>query len=99
MKYALERLSQLINVAINPLLIEDETRAEEKINKWIELLRKEKLGVRFYLLRRSVNCRSEKELELMVQQNQAEIVRLLDFVFAERFKYVSRLLEDYTMRH
>jgi len=37
-------------------------------------------------LRRSLNIRKESEFELLIQQHQAEVVRLLNYVFNGKFK-------------
>lgn len=89
MKYALERYNRLINVRLNPLLTNESDLEIEQFSEWIELSRRESENVITYLLRKSVSIKKNKELELLIQQYQAEIIQLLDIVFADKLKYGS----------
>ena len=88
MMYALERYNQLVNVRLAPLLEEEEVGLDSNIFKeCIELSSREKENIKGHLLRKAVTVRKKKELELLIQQYQAEIIQLLDIVFTGKVKY------------
>jgi hypothetical protein len=86
MKYALERYNQLVNARLNPNSIENANLDGDHLNEWIEKSSKEKETIKQYLRKKSLKIKREKELELFIQQYQAEVIELLDVVYAEKLE-------------
>lgn len=84
MDHAIERLHHLIHVILYQGQVD--TWSDQEINKWLDLVRREKEYVKIFLRRKSLSVRKERELELLVQQYQAEIVLLLDTVYGRKTK-------------
>jgi hypothetical protein len=89
MKYALERYHELVTVRLSPLSIADGNIDDSKFRECIELSGKEKENIRRQLRRKSLSTKKKKELEVFIQQCQAEIIQLVDVAFAGKSKNMS----------
>lgn len=81
MKYALETLDILITVTINPSKTNITLLSEEVINEFIVAAKENKESVRLLLMNDVFTRVNETELELLINQYQASIIRLLDTLF------------------
>lgn len=81
MKYALETLDILITVTINPSKTNITLLSEEVINEFIVTAKENKESVRLLLMNDVFTRVNETELELLINQYQASIIRLLDTLF------------------
>lgn len=105
MKYSLERLDLLITLTLQPTSLKDKTITDIQIQEWISQAAKEKENIRIFLMRRAFAIEKEKALELLIQQYQSSIIRLLDTVYKclknnktvplkNLYKPVLKILED-----
>jgi hypothetical protein len=90
-KHALERLDHLIAIEINPQKNNNLKITNSHSEKWTQTAKAEIEYIARYLLRRSVKLKKEKEIELLVQQYQGNIILFLDKVFIYKSTYTSPL--------
>jgi hypothetical protein len=90
-KHALERLDHLIAIEINPQKNNNLKITNSHSEKWTQTAKDEIEYIARYLLRRSVKLKKEKEIELLVQQYQGNIILFLDKVFIYKSTYTSPL--------
>jgi hypothetical protein len=90
-KHALERLDHLIAIEINPQKNNNLNIIHSHIENWSLTAKSEIENIARYLLRRSVKLKKEKEIELLVQQYQGNIILFLDKVFIYKSSNTSPL--------
>ena len=81
MKYALERLEELINDSYSPALYKGKSFSEHQLPEWSESITKEVKNVTTYLHRRACNINNERSFEILIHQYQIVIIDLMDKVY------------------